>query len=479
MVDIIDRLDALPASQQRELGAVLAQRGAEFNVYPLSYAQWRMWFVTRMHGAAPVYTVPYAFALTGQLDVAALDQAVQAVVRRHDALRTVFFDVDGDAYQMVRPALEIPLGVRRWRAQDAANSQLVRTLVEAEAQRTFDLRHGPLLVANVLTCDAGQHLFLLTLHHIVCDGWSMGIIFHELEEFYRAALDGRTPDLPPLPMRYVDFARWQAATLSGQPLERQLDYWRGMLAGAPDTTTFPGLLRSDEPPSTAPAHIGESELESWPAALARSVEEYSRHASVTPFITMLAAFAAVLHHRAGLRDFVVGTPVANRNRLELEHLVGFFVNMLPLRLRPAGTMTFRELVQHAREVSLGAQANQDIPFEMLVEQLAPHRQGSGNPLFEICFAVEEPDTQTLRLPGLDVSLVQGRNGTVKFDLTVAFVLLEAELKASADYRPSRLRRAQVQALLAATRRLLERAIAAPDEPLARLAGEVPDAERAS
>ncbi|WP_341719204.1 condensation domain-containing protein [Micromonospora sp. FIMYZ51] len=457
--------------QRRALRTTLDTRGEQLNVFPLSSAQQRMWFLHQVYRDLPLYTVPYAFWIVGRLDIGALSEALLGLVRRHDALRTAFFDVDGVPYQTVLPDSEFRLAVRHWRPQDAARRDLVERLLDAEARRTFDLTRGSLLSATILTSgDQGdRHLLLLTMHHIICDGWSMGIIFREIEEGYTAAIEGREPDLDPLPVRYVDFARWQATDAAGERYQRHLQYWQGELADPPAALTFPDR----PPPSATGPSVGELELAFWPASLARSVEAVSRAEGVTPFITMLAVFADLLRRRTGADDFIVGTPVANRTRLEVEGLVGFFVNTLPLRLRPSGGESLRESLRKVRSVTLRAQTHQEVPFETIVESLGVPRTSGRNPLFEVSFIVQDRETELLRLPGLEVSITHGHSGTAKFDLAVGFVFLADELKCSIEYRRSVFDREYVRGLLDEMREHLEAALANPDRPMQLLKGRVP------
>lgn len=463
MDHVIDRIEAMSPEQRRALCALLDKRGADFNVFPLSFAQQRLWFLEVLHGQTPLYTVPYSFWLTGRLDLDAFAGALATLVARHESLRTVFFDVEGVPYQRVVRQPPFRLGVRRWRPQDAERNDLVARLLDAEARRTFDLRRGPLVSANVLTTGGDRHLFLLTLHHIICDGWSMGILFRELELLYTDALHGRQPHLPPLPLRYGDFARWQSTALSAESTGRDIAYWRHLLSDAPP----PPVLGMADPDSSAGV-VGAMRAAQSPPSLARAVEAACRQYAVTPFMLLLAVFAVILRRRTGSDDVIIGTPVANRTRLELEDVVGFFVNTLPLRIRLAGRHSLRELLAHVRDVTLGAQAHQELPFEMIVQAAGASGRTEGNPLFQVSFIVQEQETETLRLPGLDVSITHGHGGTAKFDLTVSLVLLETGLKCMVEYRTAVVDDEWVDGLIEEMRRLTEAAIGAPDEPLETL-----------
>jgi hypothetical protein len=465
--DLLQRLDAMSPAQREALRGMLDTRGAEFNVYPLSYGQRQIWFLERMHGATPLYTVPYAFALRGKLDLDALNQAIATLVRRHEALRTVFFDVDGVPYQTILADMPFSVSVRTWRPQDADNADLVQRLVDANARRLFDLRNGPLINATVLTSGGDRHLLMLCKHHIISDGWSMGVFFRELQELYAAALEGREPQLPPIPIRYVDFAAWQRRAFAPGTPNAQVEYWRQALTGAPSTTEFPRARPSGGD------RRGEMELVHWPARLAREVEEFSRRESATPFMTMLAVFSEIMRRHTGRDDVVVGTPIALRDQVELENVVGFLVNTLPLRTRPTPGLSYRDLLPHVRDVTIDAQMNRGAPLEAIIQALGLDRQASGNPLFGVSFIVQDRETQVLRLPGLDVSMLHGHGGTAKFALIASFVLLEDELRCGMEYDTSVFDRDYITDLIEEMRTLLQEVVAAPDRPMAELGEGAP------
>jgi hypothetical protein len=464
MPQILERLDALPRPQRAAALRMLRSRGEEFNVFPLSFAQRQLWFLHALRPASPMYNVPFAFWLDGDLDVAALERALHALVRRHESLRTAYFEIDGDPFQLIVPAdpAPPPLVVRQWRASDAERPELVRRILDVEARQPFNLQSGRLIRARVFSAGS-RHLLMLTLHHIACDGVSLVILFQELERLYGARA-GRDPGLPPPPLRYVDFARWQVAQAGHSAWNRQLAYWVDHLAGAPEVLDFPrGLARSAE---SEPA--GGAVLLLWSPDLAAEVLRFTRQEAVTPFMTMLAAYATLLHRRSGEHDIVLGTPFANRTRAGLEQVVGYFVNTLPLRLRPHGRQTFRELLHQVRDVARRAHAAQELPFELLVEALRPPRRAGVSPVFQLLFTVAEGEFELLRLPDLDVTLTQGHTGTTKVDLTASFVVSEDTFKASMEYDARRFDESTILGLLADLETILAAAVAQPDRDIADL-----------
>jgi len=465
---ILERLAGLEPERRAAVLRLLRTRGEEYNVFPLSFAQRRLWFLNELYGDSSLYNVPYAFWLTGELDTGAMQRALQAAVVRHEVLRTVYIDIEGEPYQVILPpsAQLMPFTTRTWREEDADRPALLRRILDVEAARPFDLRTGPVVRSMVLSAGR-RHLFLLTLHHIACDGWSMGVLFQDLEKLYTAEHAGREADLPPLALRYVDYAKWQARELAGPTRDRQLAYWKEHLAGAPAVLEFP-----DRPPKAA-GTIPQGAMVDvrWEGAVATALAEYSRREAVTPYVTTLAAWAAVLHRRTGLPDIIVGTPFSNRGRSELEPLVGFFVNPLPLRMRVSGDATFHQLVRQARDVSLGAQANQDLPFEMLVEAMGQQRDLAHHPLYQVAFTMQDQGFEALHLPDLEVRLLRGHGGTAKYDLTGAFVLTAAALQGEVEYDATRFGRQEMLDLLDEFCRTLVGGMAEPNRRIDELSLE--------
>ena len=381
---------------------------------PLSFAQQRLWFIDQLEPGNSAYNFPAAVRLKGPLNVVALEQSVNEIVKRHEALRTTFATVDGRPVQVIVPTLTLRAPVLN--LQELSESERegeVRRLVIEEAQRPFNLARGPLLRITLLRLAEEEHVGLLTMHHIVSDGWSTGILIRELALLYEAFSCGRSSPLPELPIQYADFAHWQRQRLQGEVLETQLSYWKRQLVDAPRLE-----LPTDHPRPAVQTFRGSHQSLLLPNTVGEALKALSRRQGVTLFMTLLAAFKILLHRYSSQEDLIVGTPIANRNRLEIEGLIGFFVNTLVVRTDLSGNPTFRELLQRVREVCLGAYAHQDLPFERLVEELHLKRNLGRNPLFQVMFVLQNASMQTIVLPGLTLSPVEVDNGTAHFDLTL-------------------------------------------------------------
>ncbi|HYH47349.1 MAG TPA: amino acid adenylation domain-containing protein, partial [Thermoanaerobaculia bacterium] len=403
---------------------------------PLSFAQERLWFLHQLQPGSPDYNMPAALRLAGDLDVAALQATFAAVVRRHEAVRTTFAVRGGQPVQVIPPASAAnlpPLPVADLAALPTAAAEAeLRRLIAAEATRPFDLAAGPLLRLLLVRLGPAEHALTLTLHHIVADGWSVGVLVHEIGAFYSAFAAGAPalePVLPELPIQYADFAVWQRGWLQGEVLETQLGYWRQRLAGAPTFTPLP----FDRPRRPLAGVRGRSLGVVLEPALLRELRALCRREGVTVYMVLLAGLAGLLHRMAGRiagppgrldgeGDVVVGSPFAGRNRRELEDLIGFFINTLVLRTDLSGgadgDLTGTELLARVRESTLGAYAHQDLPFEKLVAELALERDLSHAPLFQVMLALENTPEGELQLPGLTLTFLEQDFTPAKFDLTL-------------------------------------------------------------
>ena len=457
--DLVARIEALPPDRRRALIEALERDGERYGVHPPTGAQARMWLLSQMRPDSAVYHVAHTFNIAGDLDVDALDAALGAVVARHEALRTVFFSPDGEPRQMVLPAdaHAVRLSVDR-----AAADQVADRLHE-EARRPFDLERGPLLRATVLRTSPEQWVLALTMHHIVCDGWSMRVLYDDLAAAYAAHRDGSPLRLPILP-RYVDAARRQEASLEPPGRERLLAYWRKAIEGAPRTLDLP----TDRPRAAVLGDEGDEVTFSWPAELARRVAAAARRYEATPFVVLAAACQAVLHRYTGQEDILLGCPVAGRSERDVEDLVGLFVNTLVLRSRTGPGSSFGDLLDQARATTFAALAHQQMPFHVLVDELQADRDPSTQPLFQVMLAVEEGDECRLDLAGLAVRGAQQHTGTAKFDLTLAFVTDGDRLDGRLEYRTHLFDRATMVRLAGHLRTLLEAALDDPDRPIADL-----------
>ncbi|HVS00541.1 MAG TPA: amino acid adenylation domain-containing protein [Thermoanaerobaculia bacterium] len=368
---------------------------------PLSFSQQRLWFLDQLEPGSPAYNIPLAVRLTGDLSVARLERIFAEVVRRHEALRTTFVSREGRPVQVIAATPGATgLETTELLVLEVSEQEALR-LAREEARRPFDLATGPLLRLALIRLDERQHLLLLTLHHIVADGWSMGVLLREIAALYGGQ------ELPELPVQYADFAVWQRRWLD---LEGQLAYWKRQLAGAPCVLELP----LDRPRPAMQTFSGASLPVSLPA-----VGELCRREGVTPFMVLLAAWSALLGRHAGRQDVLVGTPIAGRNRREIENLIGFFVNTLVLRADLSGAPGFGELLGRVRRTALDAYTHQDLPFDRLVEELVSERDMSTSPLFQVMLILQNASGQRFELPGMELSTVAVDGGMAKFDLTLA------------------------------------------------------------
>ncbi|MCP4662641.1 MAG: AMP-binding protein, partial [bacterium] len=390
-------------------------RGLPRTAVPLSFAQQRLWFLDQFEPASPLYNLPHALRLDGAVSPAVLARVFAELVRRHEVLRTTFAMEEGRPRQVIAAQLRLPLPlVDLTRLPEPERDAEARRLATAEAQLPFDLTRGPLLRVTLLQWAAESHLVLMTIHHIVADGWSFGVFLNEVAALYEAFSQDHPAGLPELPIQYADYAVWQRQWLAGEVLEAELGYWREQLAGVPQRlelpTDRPRPVMQTFPGRLIPVPVSEEVAGRLPAL--------TRQHAATPFMTLLAAFAALLRRWTGQTDVVAGTPIAGRIRREIEPLVGFFVNTLLLRTDLGGDPDFRRLLAQVRQVALDGYAHQVLPFERLVEELAPERDLGSNPLFQVMFALQNAPRGSAELSDLVLSPLPAQQGTAKFDLTL-------------------------------------------------------------
>jgi amino acid adenylation domain-containing protein/non-ribosomal peptide synthase protein (TIGR01720 family)/FkbM family methyltransferase len=429
LADLAARVEAALRARAGRLTPPLVPVPREVSL-PLSFAQQRLWFIDQLEPGSPLYNIPVALRTEGPLDAGALARSLGEIVRRHEALRTVFAVQEGAPVQRTQPPRPCALpvvdlsGLPESRREAAAFS-----LAGSEASRPFDLARGPLLRSLLLRMAEEDHIFALTLHHIVSDGWSMGILVREITALYAAFSEGESSPLPDLPVQYADFAAWQRSWLRGEILENEIAYWRRQLAGLPPRLELP----TDRPRPAAQSFRGVSRPVRLPADLTRRVQALGRREGATLFMVLLAGFQALLARYSGQDDLAVGTPVAGRNRIETEGLIGFFVNTLVLRGDLSGPPTVRELLGRVRETALAAYLHQDVPFEKLVEELAPERSLAHSPLFQVMFALQNTSQENLEMKGLWLRPVSGVGRAAKFDLTLALEERDSELTGTVEH----------------------------------------------
>ena len=453
-------------------GATTIPRRSTSEPPPLSFAQQRLWFLDQLQPGTVAYNVPGTFRLAGQLDVPALEWALNEIVRRHEVLRASFPAVDGTARQVIADTLRLDIPtIDASHLDPAAREAQARRLVEEEVQQPFDLATGPVIRARLVKLAPDDHLLLLSLHHIVSDGWSVGVLRRELSALYQARVAGQPSSLADLPIQYGDFALWQRAWLQGAELEQQLGYWRRQLEGVERLQ-----LPTDHPRPAAQTYVGAIEILDLGPELTEAMKALTQKEGVTLFMTLFAGFSALLQRYTGQTDIVVGSPIANRTRSELESLIGFFVNSLALRTRPTPDTPFRTLVREVARTAHEAFAHQDVPFERLVEELQPERDLSRNPVFQVMFALQNAPSVALELPGLRLVPFQGALLTTRFDLELHVLERPGDLRAVLFYNTDLFEAATAQRLLAHYRALLAQAARRPDAAIADL-DILEDAER--
>jgi len=451
------------------LGSLSIEPVARDGALPLSFAQQRLWFLDQLAPENLFYNIPTAVRLEGQLNVAALEWSLNEVVRRHEVLRTTFSTSEGKPVQVIAPELRLSLPVKDLShvRQEEREDEALRWAQE-EARHSFDLAQGPLVRARLLKLGDEDHLAVLTMHHIVADGWSVEVLIRELATLYAAHLS--TPyslppaSLAPLPIQYADFAHWQRNWLQGEVLERQLSYWKDQLGDSPPMLDLP----ADRPRPAVQSWRGATESFTLPSGLSDQLKTLSREEGVTLFMTLLAAFQTLLYRYTGQDDVSVGTAVANRNRAQIEGLIGFFVNTLVMRTDLSGEPGFLDLLKRVRAVALGAYAHQDLPFEMLVEALQPQRDMSHTPLFQVAFALQNAPMETLALPGLALTPVELDTGTAKFDLTLTMAERPDGLGGAIEYNTDLFDAATIRRMVGHFQILLQGIVAHPRLPISRL-----------
>ncbi|HZN54796.1 MAG TPA: condensation domain-containing protein, partial [Candidatus Polarisedimenticolaceae bacterium] len=416
MRDVVERLANLSPEKRARLARALEERGTEWSTFPLSFAQQRLWFLDRWEPGSSAYNLPAALRLRGALDLGALEASLGEITRRHEALRTTFPDIDGKPIQVVGDAEPFRIPVLDLRSLGASERKTrARALAAEEAERPFDLARGPVFRATALRLAEKDHVLLLTLHHIVADGWSLAILVEELNALYAAFSSAKPSPLSELSLQYGDFVLWQRELLRGPAIEDELAYWRRRLQGAPELLPLP----TDRPRPLARSSSGAARAAVVPDPLASALRDLGRREGATSFMTLLAAFVTLLHRITGQTDLVVGTPVAGRTRPETERLIGFFVNTLALRCDLSGGPTFREVLRRVRETALEALAHQHLPFERLVEEIRPERDPGRTPIVQVMFAMQNAPAPSLDLPGLSMEAFDSAYAAAKFDWTLS------------------------------------------------------------
>ncbi|MEI2579470.1 non-ribosomal peptide synthase/polyketide synthase [Scytonema sp. PRP1] len=431
----------------------------------LSFAQQRLWFLEQLQPNSALYNISEASRLVGTLNQAALEQSLQEIIQRHEALRTNFIAVDGQARQIIQTRTDWQVSVVDLQHLPANEQEIaVQQLAQQQALQPFDLATQPLIRATLLVLNEAEHILLVCMHHIVSDDWSMGVFVQELTALYNAYAQGQPTTLPTLPIQYADFALWQRQWLQGDVLQSQLDYWQEQLKDAPALLALP----TDRPRGAVQTFAGAHQKFELSPQLTERLTQLSQQQGATLFMTLLAAYDTLLYRYTGVADILVGTPIANRNRSEIEGLIGFFANTLVMRADLSANPSFSDLLRRVREVALGAYAHQDLPFEMLVEALQPERNLSHTPLFQVMFVLQNAPMSEVEMTGLTLSHISTAGVTAKFDLTLAMGNTEAGLVGVWEYNTDLFDASTIERMAGHFVTLLEAIVANPQERISQL-----------
>jgi amino acid adenylation domain-containing protein len=431
----------------------------------LSYAQTRLWFLDQLEPNSAFYNIPVALRLQGHLNQSALTQSLEEIIQRHEALRTNFITVNGQPTQVIQTVTNWTVSVISLQHLSPEEQEIAaKKLVKEESFKPFDLAKEALVRATLILLNNNEYWLLLCLHHVISDGWSMGVLIEELTALYNADNQGQPSPLKSLPIQYADFAIWQRQWLQGEVLENQLNYWKKQLADAPTFLPLP----TDKPRPAVQTFTGAHQEFQLSLELTQKLTELSQQQRVTMFMTLLAAYGILLYRYTGQSDILIGTPIANRNRREIESLIGFFVNTLVMRTDCSENPSFQELLMRVREMSLGAYSHQDLPFEMLVEALQPERNLSHTPLFQVMFAIENTPLSKIELTDLTIDSLPLEGETAKFDLTLSMQNTETGLMGVWVYNTDLFNRETIERMNGHFLTLLEGIITNPSERISQL-----------
>ena len=421
----------LSSEKKRELLAKLLQEQARNpQIFPMSFAQQRLWFIEQLQPGNFANHIWGALRLTGFLNQAALSQTFNEIVCRHEVLRTSFAMMKGKPVQIIIPTLKLDLSTINLEGLAEVEQEAeIQKLVIQEIQQPFNLEQAPLLRVNLLCLKETEHILVLTMHHVISDGWSVGVLVEEVTTLYEAFSNGQPSKLTELPIQYVDFTSWQQQKLQGEVLKSQISYWKQQLKGAPQLLELP----TDKPRPVVTSFQGAIYSFELSYELHLALKRLSQQQGSTLFMTLLAAFKTLLYHYTYSEDIIIGSPIANRDRTELEGLIGLFANTIALRTNLAGNPTFEELLTRVRKVALDAYAHQDLPFEQLVEELQPQRNLSYTPVFQVMFVLQNTPMPVFELPALTLAPLQIDNGSAKFDLTLEITETREKLFASLEF----------------------------------------------
>ncbi|MEW6736015.1 MAG: amino acid adenylation domain-containing protein, partial [Acidobacteriota bacterium] len=432
---------------------------------PLSFSQQRLWFLDQFEPGNPTYNMFAAVRLKGVLNITVLTHSINEIVQRHESLRTQFININGQPQQHILTGSEVSLSIINLTILSEQQLETeIQHIIREQTQQSFQLAQGPLLRASLIYINEAEYILIVVLHHIICDGWSIGVFINELTTFYSAYIQNRRSPLPKLAVQYADYAVWQREWLHGEVLEQQLHYWRQQLGSEQEVLALP----TDRPRPAVQSHRGGHYRFRLSEELTRGLKELSRQANATLFMTLLSAFDVLLYRYTNQTSISVGTPIANRNRTEIEGLIGFFVNTLVMRVELSGKLSFAQLLERVREVALSAYAHQDVPFEKVVEELQLERDLSRSPLFQVMLVLQNAPTSRLTLTDLTISPISIENRTAKFDLNLVLTETETGLLGSWEYCLDLFDESTVTRMVGHFTRLLTAVVENVEQPLWQL-----------
>ncbi|HHE54764.1 MAG TPA: non-ribosomal peptide synthetase, partial [Caldithrix abyssi] len=439
--------------------------GRVANAFTLSFAQQRLWFLYQLDPSSTAYHIPAALRLIGKLNIKALKEALTTITKRHEILRTTFSTINGTPIQIVSNNSNVSLSfVDISTLAPQVRQQELEQILLNENAKPFDLNKGPLWKVKVIKLSENEHVLYLLMHHIISDGWSVGVFVNEFSQLYNSYIQGSANPLPPLKIQYADFAVWQKKKLESEIKEKQLLYWKEKLSGHLPVLELP----TDHPRPAIKSYRGSHRQSSIKGPLVEKIRQFSQQNGATIFMTLLSAFYALLYRYSNQPDICIGTPIANRNRAETQGLIGFFVNTLVLRNDLSGEPSFTELLQRTRNMVLEAFSHQDLPFEMLVEELHPERSLSHTPLFQVMFVYQNALEKGLQLPDLKIESIQVPNKNAKFDLTLTVAELPNEFALDVEFDTDLFEAETIYRLMSHFQKILAEALQQPEIPITRL-----------
>lgn len=428
----------------------------------LSFAQQRLWFLDQFEPGTNQYNIPISVRLKGTVDLAQFATAINKIVERHETLRTTFDTrADGRARQIIHPRMTVDVPLVDLSDYGPDREELARQVADAEAAKPFDLQHGPLFRAKLVRLEAEEHVLVIVMHHIIADGWSVNVFIREFTAIREALYNNQPITLPPLSIQYADFAAWQRQWLSGERLDTELNYWKNQLANTPPALELP----TDRPRSAATTHRGKEVIFNLSSELSDAISVVTREHGVTPFMTLMTVFQVLLARYANQTDILVGTPIANRTRNEIEPLIGFFVNTLVMRSDLSDNPSFTTLLKRVKNTSLEAYDHQNIPFEKLVDALQPERDTQHTPFFQAMFAMQESALESVQLSDLNLSVFQISSGAAKFDLSLSMVERFGTLRGQLEYDADLFDESTIRRFVHHFQTLLQSLTANPDSPV--------------